>query len=536
MKLPRNAFLTKQWERIPEKRRLPVAVFATTQILFLLWWAAFFPGALSYDSITYVWHVTTDNWESNHSVAYDGLVWLSLNTTGDLWILTLAQTIAMSATLAYCSVTLRDWGVRQRWAAVATSVPALLPPTAVFVIFVWKDVPFVIGAILAFGAAGRLAARRARGRQAVRDRAFYRTVGLLFLGFLMLAVFRNNGMLVAVVAAPILLIALPSMRRWVLAATAVPVLIFGLLTSVIYPSAGVKTPPKDAVYAFFYADIAVAYGQRPGFFTKEDKALMASIAPLSHWKGRAANCYNADWAMESPPMNRPLAAERNDELMALWQRVLKRTPDLVIGARVCRAHIAWAVFPGPKELRANTLLSDPQTSKTLFSYLKWNEDIKHSEYRSKLKIRPLSEPLHSVADFSWRAFKVPQLQWLLFRGAIWCYATYAIVLLFRRRTKAKGALALLSVTLGLQLTVLAANPAPLWRYMIGPIFIGIMLLPLLRAKPDFGSGDPAEPTKPEDSAQPEGATETPEATDEPETPAPGKTAERGTTPEPNPVS
>ncbi|MFI8965690.1 hypothetical protein ACIGO8_26675 [Streptomyces sp. NPDC053493] len=493
MKLPRNAFLSKQWERIPEKRRLPVAVYATTQILFLLWWAAFFPGALSYDSITYVWHVTTNHWESNHSVAYDSLVWLSLNTTGDLWILTLAQTVVASAVLAYCSVTLREWGVRQRWAAVAASVPALLPPTAVFIIFVWKDVPFVLGAILAFGAAGRLAARRARGRQAVRDRDFYRTVGLLFLGFLMLAVFRNNGMLVAVVAAPILLIALPSMRRWVLAATAVPVLIFGLLTSVIYPAAGVKTPPKDAVYAFFYADIAVAYGQHPGYFTKEDKALMSSIAPLSHWGGHAANCYNADWAMESPPMNRPLAAQRNDELMALWKRVLKRTPDLVIGARVCRAHIAWAIFPGPKELRADTLLSDPKTSKTLFSYLKWNEDIKHSPYRPKLKIRPLSEPLHSVADFSWRAFKVPQLQWLLFRGAIWCYATYAIVLLFRRRTKAKGTLALLSVTLGLQLTVLAANPAPLWRYMIGPIFIGILTLPLLRAKPRFDARPDEKP-------------------------------------------
>ncbi|WMX47110.1 hypothetical protein RGF97_22980 [Streptomyces roseicoloratus] len=316
-----------------------------------------------------------------------------------------------------------------------------------------------------------------------------------------MALFRNNGMLVAVVAAPILLIALPSMRRWVLAATAVPVLIFGLLTAVIYPAAGVKTPPKDAVYAFFYADIAVAYGQRPGFFTKEDKALMSSIAPLSHWKGRAANCYNADWAMESPPMNRPLAAERNDELMALWERVMKRTPDLVIGARVCRAHIAWAIFPGPKELRANTLLSDPQTSKTLFSYLKWNEEIKRSEYRPKLKIRPLSEPLHKVADFSWRTFKVPQLQWLLFRGAIWCYATYAIVLLFRRRTKLKGTTALFAVTLGLQLTVLAANPAPLWRYMIGPIFIGILILPLLRAKPGFGPRPDRTPTGPTESKQ-----------------------------------
>ncbi|MEU6480946.1 hypothetical protein ABZ858_29515 [Streptomyces sp. NPDC047017] len=495
MKLPRNAFLSKQWQRIPPQRRLPVAVYATTQILFLLWWAAFFPGALSYDSITYIWHVTTGPWESNHSVVYDSLVWVTLNTTGDVWLLTLAQIVATSAVLAYCSVALREWGVRQRWAAVAAVVPALAPPLAVFVIFVWKDVPFVIGGILAFGAAARLAARRARGRQAVRDRVFYRTVGLLFLGFLMLAVFRNNGLLVAVVAAPILLIALPSMRKWILAATAVPVMIMMLLSTVVYPAAGIKTPPKDAVYAFFYADIAVAYKEHPGYFTKADKKLMADVAPLSHWGGRAGNCYDADWAME-PPMNRTEAARRNDELMALWTRVLKRTPDLVIGARVCRAHIAWSVFPGPKSLKGDTLLSDPKTSKTLFSYLEWNDDIKHSKYVPKLKIRPLSQPLHQVADFSWRAFKVPQLQWLFFRGATWCYATYLIVLLYRRRARLKGVTALLSVTLGLQLTVLAANPAPLWRYMIGPIFIGVLTLPLLWAKPRFGEQDGTQPSEP----------------------------------------
>ncbi|MEU7021824.1 hypothetical protein ABZ990_14350 [Streptomyces sp. NPDC046203] len=496
LKLPRNSTINTYWERIPKKRRLPLAVYAATQFLFLLWWAAYFPGALSYDSVTYIWHVTTDHWESNHSVVYDSLVWLSLNTTGDLWLLTLAQTVAMSAVLSYCSVTLREWGVRQRWAAVAASVPALLPPTAVFVVFVWKDVPYVIGAVLAFGAAGRLGARRARGRQAVRDRYFYRTVGLLFLGFLMLSVFRNNGLLVAAIAAPILLIALPSMRRWVLAATAIPVSIMVLLSTVVYPAVGVKTPPKDAVYAFFYADIAVAYGQRPSLFTPQNKALLASIAPLSHWKGRAANCYNADWAMESPPMNRPLAAERNDELMAVWRRVLTKAPDLIIGARLCRAHIAWAIWPGPKELRANTLTSDPKTSPTLFSYLTWNKSIQHSPYRQKLKIRPLWEPLHSVADSLWTAFKVPQLQWLLFRGAIWCYAAYAIVLMLRRRTKLKGTSALLALTLGLQLSILPANPAPLWRYMIAPIFIGILILPLMRAKPRFGRQQSSRTSKP----------------------------------------
>jgi hypothetical protein len=45
-------------------------------------------------------------------------------------------------------------------------------------------------------------------------------------------------------------------------------------------------------------------------------------------------------------------------------------------------------------------------------------------------------------------------------------------------------LALAGVTLGVQLTVLAANPAPCFRYMAAPMFIGVLclsLIPALRA-------------------------------------------------------
>ncbi|MEK0098750.1 hypothetical protein WDA79_09610, partial [Streptomyces sp. A475] len=53
----------------------------------------------------------------------------------------------------------------------------------------------------------------------------------------------------------------------------------------------------------------------------------------------------------------------------------------------------------------------------------------------------------------------------------------------RRR---RALLALAGVSLGVQLTVLAANPAPCFRYMAAPMFIGVLclaLIPALRAEP-----------------------------------------------------
>lgn len=495
MKTPSIPFVNRMLERVPAQRRLPLAVYATTQLIFLLWWAAFYPGGMSYDSISYVWHVTTGHWMSNHSVAYDGLVWLSLQLTGDLALLTFVQSVAMAAALAYVVVTLRMFGVKGKWGFTAAVACAVLPSIGTFVIYVWKDVPFAIGAVLAFGATGRLVVRRLRGESQLRDKAFRNEIAMLFLGFLAMGLFRNNGLLVAVIAVPVLLLTLPKMRKALLFATVVPVMIAALLQTVIYPAIGVITPTKDQVYAMNYADIAVVYGKVPHTFTKADKEVMAKVAPMEHWSGRAANCYNADWAMKKP-MNRKAAAQHNDELIDLWFRVLKRTPDQMISARLCRSHIAWSPYPGPIDKMGHTLISPPSVPKNLFGWADWNPEMADSPYRPILKIRPLNDPLHDAAFFVWKASKTPQLQWLLFRGAIWCYAAYAVVLTFSRRNRTWAPVALLAIPLALQLTVVAANPAPLARYMFAPMFLGILSLTLLGAKPRFTKRS-EDPTKQE---------------------------------------
>lgn len=488
-------------EKIPPHRRLPLAAFVIPQVVLLLWWAAFYPGAMSYDSIAYVWHVTSDHWMSNHSVVYDSMVWLSLNTTGDLWALTLLQTIAMSATIAYTCVMLRDFGVRARWSLPAAAAVVLLPSTGSFVVFVWKDVPYTIGALLAFAATGRLVARRLRGRSQARDRAFYREMGLLFLGCLAMGVFRTNGLLVMIFAVPVLLFTLPKVRRWILAATIVPVVISALLQTVVYPAVGIQTPTKDQVYAMQYADIAVAYGKAPQTFSRHDLAIMKKVAPLSHWGGAAATCYAADPTM-AKPMNRPEAARLNSQLLDIWAEVAKRTPNILISTRLCRSHIAWAIWPGPASQDGYTLISDPVTPKNLFGWADWNQDIKHSKYLPVLKMRPVSAKLHTAALLAFNASKVSQLDWLFYRGAVWCYASYAIVLLMVRKRRQRGLWAMAAFTVGLQLCVLAANPAPLFRYMVAPMFIGVFFLPLLTVRTRLTMGPDTTRPRPVPAPQP----------------------------------
>src|SRR5260370_19702152 len=195
-------------QRPPRRWRLPLATYLACQVIFLFWWMAFYPGLMSYDSVVYVLHVTTGPWVSDHSVLYDSLVWLSLHATGGLAALTLAQTVAISAALGYTVAAFRRLGVPGTWTAVAAATVAALPSTCTFIIFIWKDVPFVICSYLIVPTVAHLVSLRGLPRWR-RDRRVVWLIGALGLGMLGMMLFRLNGVLMGVVAALALVCLLP---------------------------------------------------------------------------------------------------------------------------------------------------------------------------------------------------------------------------------------------------------------------------------------------------------------------------------------
>jgi hypothetical protein len=465
--------------RVPAPLRFPLAVYAVLQLIYLAWWAAFFPGLMSYDSITYVREVTTHHWSSDHSVLYDSFVWLCLKGTGDLWLLTLLQTVVMAAVVAYTCVALCDLGVRKRWSAAAALVLALLPSTGAFVVWVWKDTAFAISVLLAFAAVVRLVVRVMRGRAALRDRWFYWQLGLLEAGFLGIALFRNNDIILVLAALPLLLFALQSMRKWLLALAAVTTVVFLATNFVLYPALGIRRPNITSYYAFNYADIAVAYKSAPATFTAADKAVMVKVAPLSVWRGTAGNCWDVDWTMRS--INRTEAGVLNSQLTTIWWEVLRRTPQWVAQGHLCRSQIAWGIFAGPRNVAGNTAISATVIPSNLFEQADPGRAMQHSPYRPILKARPLSDTLHSAAAWAYQFSETAQTQWIVWRGAFWSYMSYLSVLLlaFRWRRPGRRVLGIAAIAFGAQMSVIAANPAPLARYTLPAIVLGIMTVPLL---------------------------------------------------------
>jgi hypothetical protein len=453
-----------------------LAVYAVTQAVLLFWWLAFYPGLTSYDSVAYVWQATTDNWMTNHSVIYTGLVWLSIQAVGGLGLLSLAQTVAAAIGLAYAVTGLRALGVPGKWLAIAAMIVPALPPLGTFLVFIWKDVPFVILQIFMVGTLARIVLRkRTPGpRRWMRDPAMRGLLLWLFVEFALMALFRQNGFLMVVVAGFAAALVLSGIRFWLAGLGLVAAALSLLLNLVVFPWMGAAPAKSDLLLGPAYADIAVAYHERPKEFTPRDLSVMSRVAPLTFWSD-SANCYTSD-TTTTGEFNRDAAQANDGELFALWLRLLKRMPDTVFDARFCRGAIAWDISAGPD--RIGTVLTPITGSLNLHGF---GRRMDGNAYRSAIFLDPPVPALHTAAEWLRKASDLDTFKWLLWRGATWCYLGYLAVALFMRRRREVAVLALATVALSNQLPVLINNPAQLVRYMMGPIYVGILLLPLLWA-------------------------------------------------------
>lgn len=456
----------RRW-RLPTKLRLGAVVYVAAQPVLLFWWIGFYPGTLSYDSVMYVWQVSTSNWNTQHSVLYNGLVWLSLQTTGDLAALTLAQSMAMAGGLAYAVTGLRRLGVPGQWVAVAAVAATCLPVVGTFTVYVSKDVAFVLAQVWLLGTVARIVASRPRPPK--------RLWFALAAEFVLMGLFRQNGVVVIGLTGALLVVVLAGVR-WRVFACAVAGIVVGFVANIaVYPALGVRPAGSELLLGPAYADIAVAYSHRPAAFTESDRQLMASVAPLEYWSS-TANCYNADSTVTygNHSFNFAVASERKGELFGLWLRLVTRMPDEIVSTRLCRGAIAWSPFPGPAH--GWTVKIPIAGAERYFNFPRHR--IERSPFAGAIRSAPLSGTAHSAGVFLRRLSDTRSFEWFAWRGATWCYVAYLAVILFARRKGDIVILALVAVVAANQVNVLVNNPGQLVRYMVGPIILGILLLPL----------------------------------------------------------
>ncbi|MFI7618520.1 hypothetical protein ACIBP6_45590 [Nonomuraea terrae] len=446
--------------------RAPLATFLIIQAVLGCWWAAFYPGLFSRDSVLYLSHTVAGPWVSDHSVVYDALLWLSFTGTGDLGAVTFLQTTAMAGALTYLAQSLQALGApRLLTTAVAVLMP-LAPPVGAFTVTLWKDVPFTICAVAAAGVCARIAARRAVTGPALLGLA----ASLAALGL-----FRANGFLVAGVAVLGLMAVVRTARVRLLVAGGLAAALPLVLSTMVFPRFGITPASNTYVYHTAYGDIAVAYRQHPELFTDRDRALMESVAPLTRWR-EGGTCYTVNPLIWRRDFSWTQADARAGELLSLWRRLLVSDPATIVSARLCRGSIAWRPVQDEAAVGGGTYrLSLRPNADTYVGPGK----VADFPGRSVYSLRPLSMGLNDLADRWLTSALAPRHDWALWRGASWAYLCYVSVALAAWALRNRYALAVAAVVAGQQLAVLANISAQDFRYMAAPILVGVLLVPLL---------------------------------------------------------
>ncbi|MBF8188538.1 hypothetical protein ITP53_22985 [Nonomuraea sp. K274] len=450
-------------------RRRPwdaLVTFLSVQTVLGCWWAAFYPGLFSRDSVLYLSHTVAGPWVSDHSVLYDALLWLSFTGTGDLGAVSFAQTTAMAAALTYLAWSIRALGApRLPTTAVVVLMP-LAPPVGAFSVTLWKDVPFTICAIAIAGVCARMAARRAVTVPALAGLGALLTV---------LGLFRANGFLVVAITVAALLVIVTTMRVRLLLVGAFAAALPLVLTNLVLPPFGITPPSSTYVYHTAFGDIAVAFRDRPELFGERDRALMTSVAPLSRWR-EGGTCYTVNPLIWRGDFSWRQADAHAAELLGLWRRLLVSEPSTIVGTRLCRGAIAWR--PVQDEGATGGMTYRLSRQPTADGYV-GPEKVPDFSGRWVFSSRPLSQALNQVADSWLTAALAPAYDWVLWRGALWSYVSYLVVGVAAWVLRNRYVVGVAAVVAGVQLAVLVNISAQDFRYMAAPIFIGVLLVPLL---------------------------------------------------------
>lgn len=481
--------MTRFWR---SRWRLPVVVFVGAQLVLGLWWAGQAPAMLSYDSLRYIQNVTLGPWKASHSPLYDSLVLLCLTLTHGVAALVIVQTTVAAVALAFVATSMRQLGIRDWWIVPPAIAVTLNPACGAFVSTLWKDVPFALAQVFLLGTVIRMLMvhRRSPGHRV--PRRYFWAVGIEFT---VVALCRNNGFLVVFLIGAALVVTFAGNRMRVAAASVGALLVLAFAQLVVYPAVGILPASSSLAYGVFYGDIAVAYSEAPSTFDRSDLRLMASVAPLAHWAA-SNDCYTSD-----PLFGRPFSSARADavkgRLASLWLKQLTRTPVLIVKTKLCRSSIAWDVRPG--------VTGSPQfrgIPLTVPDSLFGRRRYVPADVAAGLRPSPLTAELGSLAaqgralpaNFFWQAF--------LFRGAWWSYVSFAAVIVAAVRLRRRDIVVLVSLCAANQLVVMAANPVQLYRYMIAPIFVGMLAVPLFGTPRAERAGKGAVGAESEPAGQP----------------------------------
>lgn len=349
-------------------------------IVWTFYLIAFFPGAMTADSIFQWEQAHTGKFNDWHPLMYTLFIMLVTSVWDSPAAIGIAQIIIISLVIGYCLFELEKAGA-PKWAVWAVSILfAVSPINGIYSITVWKDILYSTFILLFTTLIGKLI--MTNGDWLKRFPAFiFFTVTALGVVF-----FRHNGFVVCLATLIILSAAFRHLwKQWLL--------VLSLVVAIHYAVTGplfayLKVTPSDPNEALSIPTQQIArvitYN---GKMTEQQAEYIHKIMPLDLWK-KLYNPYLTDPIKFSRHYNRQaIFPDHLSTYLQTWWEICRQNPRLVIEAMAKQTSLVWQmnepkdgytsmfvtnVFYGNKFGLKNEVIFQPIT-KTVGTYLKWSE-------------------------------------------------------------------------------------------------------------------------------------------------------------------
>lgn len=416
-------------------------------IIFLIgivYWMAYYPAAMSYDSMWSWNQAHTKDFNDWHPIMFTWMIMILTFIWDSPAIVTLFQIILLSLIFAYSFFQLQKLGVKKYLLVSICLLMAITPSFGNYTIVIWKDVLysaslliFTVHIFLIFHSKGSWLSSKAN-------------IFLFFLSSFGVVFLRHNGFPVFILT----MVTLIFLYRKYILKTALPiflgiVIFHQILTGPIFKYLDIEPSDPNEALAIPLQQIGNVI-INDGELTTEQQEYFSDIFPINLWK---ENFYphTVDYVKFHSDYHREVIIEDYPKFFKMWGQTVLQNPKLAIGAFFNQTSLVWQTH----------------TPETGFSLTYFTEIMENDVgiYRKPLSTF-LFDKLSNYLEFS----KSNQFIQFVWRPASYAFIIFLFSIAFFKKNGWKSIVVLLPFLLNL-LSVTAALPAQDFRYLFANVLI-----------------------------------------------------------------
>jgi hypothetical protein len=422
--------------------------------IWVIYLLAFWPGMMSADSLDQWGQVLSGVFNDHHPAFHTFTIWLLTRIALSPAVVALAQIVALSLVAGGILAYLESMGVPPLWLWTASFLFAISPVNGTMVNTLWKDIPYSAALLGLTFLVFRLA--NSGGKWIAKWSnwlIFGITAALVIL-------FRHNGL--PVILGLFLLLLLGFYHQWkpLALAFAVCMGLYFIITGPIYQLMQVQQS-EAALLENSISLYSIAARADPG--TKSEMVLSTMQSFSGNWECSIISQLNQ--------------ADQNDSKLPQGNfgekaiNLVRFSPALLLYDYRCNRSLIWIIWDPHGEVR------DPSHAEYLI-------DSNSYGLLPDSKIPVLQT---AISDFVARTAHDTEINWLVWRPALYLYLFFAVIAIHALRYK-KMHLLFAALPILLQSIALTAVPSlPNFRYDYATYLVALIFWPVLFAPLDYSA-------------------------------------------------